>query len=401
MGKKILIVSPTPTHPQNSGNRARIFHLSETMRSIGYDPYFFYHAVEGGDINAMQYYWRDKLRIFRVSPVKRAIKRIYPKSIPWTACSAPSFHMAAKTESAVRGFGIDDWYTSGIEKRVLRFHKNAGFQVIWVEYAYLSKILEFFDKSVFKILDTHDIFSERDRLYSDHGLRPEWFFTTTESEKKGLTRADAVVAITKSDQAFFKDIGLKNVVTIGHLIPAAERISPAPAHRTILYIASQNTINVLAWQYFVEKMLDQVMAKIPGVRIIVAGNICSRIPDDERYQKVGYVADIGKLYEKATFTMNPTLMGTGLKIKTVEALAHGCPVVATPAAAGGLEGALNKGVLVGKEPVQFIEHMISLCMDSSRRMQQAQKGLQYAKTYFQQNTNQLKFLLDQKSTVAN
>ena len=60
------------------------------------------------------------------------------------------------------------------------------------------------------------VFSNRYELMRSQGIDPEWFYTTPEMEKKGLARADWVIAIHEKDAASFKALGLPQVVTIGH-----------------------------------------------------------------------------------------------------------------------------------------------------------------------------------------
>jgi hypothetical protein len=46
--------------------------------------------------------------------------------------------------------------------------------------------------------------------------------------------------------------------------------------------------------------------------------------------RLGAVGDLGPLYRQARVVINPAVAGTGLKIKTLEALAHLRPVVTWP-----------------------------------------------------------------------
>lgn len=47
--KKILLVSPTPTHPQTAGNRTRVDGLLSGLRELGHDVYFCHIRSEPGD----------------------------------------------------------------------------------------------------------------------------------------------------------------------------------------------------------------------------------------------------------------------------------------------------------------------------------------------------------------
>ena len=56
---KILIISPIPTHPPVSGNRARVLALADTIRSEKYDVYFLHVEWRKGDEHLMRQYWGD------------------------------------------------------------------------------------------------------------------------------------------------------------------------------------------------------------------------------------------------------------------------------------------------------------------------------------------------------
>ncbi|MCI0616683.1 hypothetical protein L0244_27200, partial [bacterium] len=60
MKKKILVISPIPTHPQNAGNRARVYSLLSNLRDMNHDVHFLHLKRELGDDKLMQEFWGDK-----------------------------------------------------------------------------------------------------------------------------------------------------------------------------------------------------------------------------------------------------------------------------------------------------------------------------------------------------
>lgn len=50
---KVLVVSPTPTHPTTAGNRARILNLCTLLRSAAHDVHFLHVQRERGNDSAM------------------------------------------------------------------------------------------------------------------------------------------------------------------------------------------------------------------------------------------------------------------------------------------------------------------------------------------------------------
>jgi polysaccharide biosynthesis protein PslH len=380
---KVLMISPTPSHPQDAGNRTRIFRLADELRSLGCDLFLLYYAMEDADYEAMREYWGDRLCILLGSA--RTLRRRVRRD-----------DLRAGFKNRLRGFGIggsltspgpkdvDAWCGPDLEEAVRRLHLIHDFRVIWIEYVFLSRILCGFDSSVLKVIDTHDVFSRRYAMMRSREMDPEWFYTTPEMEKKGLARADRVVAIHEKDAASFRALGLPRVVTVGHFA----RVRPAPGispRNRILFVGSHNSGNLKAWDYFMNRILGLIEKRLPEISIRLAGRICQRIPEDPRYEKLGRVEDLGPLYASSTLAVNPEIGGTGLKIKTLEPLAYGCPVVTTPAGIQGVEEAENRGILVGRTPGEFAECVERLMTRPSFREEQGRSARGFMRDYLQQN----------------
>ncbi len=75
---------------------------------------------------------------------------------------------------------------------------------------------------------------------------------------------------------------------------------------------------------------------MPNAELRVVGTLGLRVETDDPSVKImGLVDDLDAAYAGARVVINPAVAGTGLKIKTVEALCHHCPLVTWPS---GVEG---------------------------------------------------------------
>src|SRR5690606_19927881 len=90
-------------------------------------------------------------------------------------------------------FGIDEWYDPAIDRHARAFLSGVRPDAVMVEYVYLSKVLECFPDTVHKLLDTHDVFTDRHRRYLANGERPQWFSTSAREEARALGRAHTVI----------------------------------------------------------------------------------------------------------------------------------------------------------------------------------------------------------------
>src|SRR5262249_28746919 len=75
---------------------------------------------------------------------------------------------------------------------------------------------------------------------------------------------------------------------------------------------------------------------------------------------VGPLDDLTGLYQGATLVINPAVAGTGLKIKTLEALCHLRPVVSWPSGIEGLDPRLAALCVVARDWYEFSERVIDM-----------------------------------------
>lgn len=123
------------------------------------------------------------------------------------------------------------------------------------------------------------------------------------------------------------------------------------------WLAGPQSPNILALRWFVERSLPSLKEMVPNARILVTG----KAPPDEvvelalqsGVELLGYVGDLPKLYSTARVAIAPIVYGAGVKIKAVEAMQYGVPVVATNIGAEGVGFVDNDGIDITDDPVEF------------------------------------------------
>ncbi|MDR1284858.1 MAG: hypothetical protein LBJ88_01505 [Campylobacteraceae bacterium] len=136
----ILWISPTPLFPTNSGNRR---HLKYMIEAAEKNEAFIDFILYGWEKEAMQYH----------KQLKKKFNQFF------------YFPQPTKKDMTYGDYyGIDDWVSSEFMAFVREKRIAKKYNVVFVEYVWMSKIFEIFDTDVVKVLDTHDIFSNRDFL---------------------------------------------------------------------------------------------------------------------------------------------------------------------------------------------------------------------------------------------
>lgn len=276
---------------------------------------------------------------------------------------------------------------------ILGLHRQYNFDIVIVEYVFFSKALTYFPPGVFKIIDTHDVFTDRHKMFLKNNIRPKWYSTTRREEKKGLERADLVIAIQDSERSFFSGMVRVPVITVGHLTPTRPPKERGNSYK-ILYVASRNPNNLQSITWFLDEVLDRVSRAVPDVELLIAGTVCNELPDRERVTKLGIVDELGAAYDMADLVINPMLYGTGLKIKNVEALGYAKALVTTPVGAEGMEDGKDTSFLVASDPDEFSECIIRLFRDADLYTSLTRSAYEYALRWNESTLGALKNAID-------
>lgn len=132
-----------------------------------------------------------------------------------------------------------------------------------------------------------------------------------------------------------------NGVDLDYFHPASAP-DPRAAEPTVIFCGAMDySPNVDALRWFFESIHDLLLQRLPGVRILIVGK--NPIAEVKAYGArrgvtvTGGVPDVRPYYRQAWLQMVPLRIGGGTRLKIVESLAIGTPVVSTTIGAQGLE----------------------------------------------------------------
>ena len=242
---------------------------------------------------------------------------------------------------------------------VLRLDAVLGSYVLLCEYIWMSRVLPLLPESVSKIIDTHDVFSTKKDKVLRFGV--DDICLSSAEEASFLERADLVIAIQEHERTELQRlVPTKPVVTAGVDFDIVAEPG-TPAGRGVLYVASDNAINRRALQDFLRFAWPTIRAAAPDAELFVAGRIGSTIAvDTAGVTYTGPVEDLAPLYQRARLVINPAVAGTGLKIKTLEAIGHLRPVVTFPSGAEGLPPKLASSCVLVSDWYDFARKVVEL-----------------------------------------
>jgi len=300
-------------------------------------------------------------------PLQRGRKRDL-MAAAYACCTGKSFLLARDRRRAMHGL-------------IARLIQRTPFDAIHVDQlnmaqyvprGYAGSVIFDAHNAVWKIMDrmaTH----ERN-LIRRIALRDE-VRRIRRAERQICQTADLVLTTTFEDQAALLEVCAK--VFTGKIVPIGVHVPAVPPNRgtapLLLHIGTMfYPPNADAVRWFVTEVFNRVRAAVPDARFIVVGARPPRdivaLHDPGRGIEIrGYVDDIGPLLAEAAATVVPTRAGSGMRVKILEAMAMGLPVLTTTVGAEGIAVASERHLLMADEPVEFADAAVRLLTDAELR----------------------------------
>ncbi|MDM8528609.1 glycosyltransferase family 4 protein [Anaerolineales bacterium HSG24] len=144
--------------------------------------------------------------------------------------------------------------------------------------------------------------------------------------------------------------------------------------------------NFEAMQFFIGEVLPLIQIERPQVKLAITGKrdpaLSARLPQNKAVTFTGYLDDIRPTIAQSWVSIVPLRLGGGTRLKILEAMAAGTPVVSTHKGAEGLNLTHEQDVLLADEPVQFAQAILRILNDQSLRQQLSQQGRQTVKATY-------------------
>lgn len=125
--------------------------------------------------------------------------------------------------------------------------------------------------------------------------------------------------------------------------------------------------NLEAVDFFLAEVYPTVKKQIPDATFSVTGSIedvdIDRYAGDPSIILTGNVSDVRPIVSRAGAVVAPIRTGGGTRLKILEAMALGTPVVATSKAAEGLDVTDGRDILVADDPVVFADRTVQVLSD--------------------------------------
>lgn len=235
------------------------------------------------------------------------------------------------------------------------------------------------------IVDLHNVGSQMaaQEAAVAPGRRQQWLHTRDAAKARrwqstALAPYDRVVTVSDDDRRLLSPHLPVSVVANG--VDGREfPVTPIPAAPALVFIGALHTgPNVDGVRWFCTEILPHVVAAEPDATVTVVGaRPTRRVADLDALPGVRVVADVASTVpylQSARVALVPLRIGSGTRLKALEAMAAGRPVVGTSIGLAGLGMENGRHALIADAPASFADSVVRLLREDALAARLAIEG---------------------------
>jgi glycosyltransferase involved in cell wall biosynthesis len=280
---------------------------------------------------------------------------------------------AARGALAARSVSAGRFWSAAMVKAVRGAADESAIDLLQVEYQQMVPLVQNLPAKK-SILDLHNIESALVDSYARarSGL-PALLFRSEavalrRMERRTIGGFDHVLVVSDQEKARLPT-GARSVLVCPNGREPSAMLPDAP-DPTVAFVATMGWApNVDAAVWLGREIWPEVLARVPEARLLLIGRDPApavRALADKRIEVTGTVADVNPFLARARVVVAPLRAGGGTRLKIMEALDVGRPVVATSVGCEGMDDLVGRGVVVADTVSALAEAIADLLLDPAR-----------------------------------
>lgn len=288
---------------------------------------------------------------------------------------------------------LQDWTRPGMHELFEKIIQNNTYDIIIIFYTYYATLLE-----------NKKILSKKVYFMEDSMFLQQYLWDEKKNKKSNITMGklmdeelkrmkvfDEFFCISNDERIFYEKVTGKQMHFLPHLLSENIKKVTKPIEKRkwdILFIGFENPFNVEGLEWFLDKVYPKLKKELNIVMVGSAGNKLK--VKYENIDIIPFAPNLDEIFENAKVSICPMFHGTGMKVKVIESMARGLPVVCNERGVDGMPDKNLCGCLVTQEADKFAEYIEKLIYDK----RYYEKQVAQVNNYYEQVFNR-KFYMEE------
>jgi|GEM_PF-163373 FkbM family methyltransferase len=381
-GKKILMVSPYLPWPLHGGTMVRIFNIIKELSLLGYEIVLLAGIEQTTPISA--------------TPLQKYCASIHT----FTLAKSSSLAFKLRSLFSLAPYPVAKFETPSLKKELKELLTNQHFDFVWVNVSLLLDALPvslvahtpvILDHPECEELVYQDYLKEGTfvmKLFSLLNLAKLSFF-----HRKVFRKADAIFCVSAPEADFTKHQvpANLNVYVAPNGVDASFLTPPANVKtkpNRIVFCSNMNVRrNVDAAVWFAHAIFPSIKKRVGDAEFWIVGSSPTKevlaLGAISGITVTGTVDNIQEYYHQGKVFVAPYRFGAGTKLKVLEAMASGIPIVSTSIGCRGISGLEHRrNILIANDTDEFANYVVTLLQDHLLSYTLAQYAFELAKNTY-------------------
>ena len=367
----ILFLSTRSPYPLISGHSLRTYHILKGAAQKHRVTFLTYTQLPEHELKKTNL---DHLRGF--------CHEVYPFRIPVDESRFNLTISIFRNMFSPLPFVAHKYGTVAMRQQIRKILKKQTIDLVHVDLLPLSIYYNEFNELP-KILVNHNV--ESLRLLRWYQTEPNWvkrnylglqYLKLRSFERSAMEKFDCCVVVSELDKQVLVNMGVENNIFVVPNGTDTDFFKPGgkeTIENSVLWLGHMDVhTNKDAVLYYWQDIFPIIRKRYPQMEMIFVGTsppreIADFARSDPNVKVTGFVNDIRPYLETAAVMVVPIRIGSGTRLKILDAMAMGKAIVSTSVGCEGLGITDGKNILVADNPEEFASQVLSLLRNQSLR----------------------------------
>jgi len=356
----MLIVHPNNFLKTDQGENARTFELLKIFKQLGY-------SVD--HLGFENFYISDDFVNHKQLNIKGLIDNLYLFDFKGNLNLINQLPVTKRITNRLLGVKqisqFSDWAIEGVKKEFDKAINANEYDVIILFYTYLANLLKDIKCKAKKVLSMEDcLFLQLFFWGGGNNPKSVTLGKMMDEELSRLKHFDEIICISHDEKLMYEKLTRRDINFVPHLQSnnvTKSSIALKDRKWDVMYVGAANPFNIEGMNWFVKEVYPYLSKDIRFVFVGSAtGSLVAKYPNIET---IHFAENLDEIYDNVKITICPMFMGTGMKIKVVESMARGLPVVCNDRGVDGFPDKTKSGCLVTQDAKEFAGYVNCLLSD--------------------------------------